>query len=772
MAITDEQLQRYWEANPQELERAVASNPGMFGLSSQQDFNVGMPVAASQRPEPVGSGMMSGITNQQLENYWRQNPQALQSAIQQDPMAFLSQGLQNNFGQYSAYETALNTQTNAGYNPAQFVNDLRMQEDLAYVPGTGSGGEAFTNRQTEAKNEAFNLAEQLGMPLINEQGLALNTGFVYSKDGFIVKPGDGPVGEYNIVPERQGSSSAQFMTDVGIPLLLSTVAGPLAPTFGTIGAGAAAGGLASAGGGGNLEDIARGALTGGALAGLGEFLSPSPNVVGPDGLSNVVTNTASGAAANVAPNLAAQNTSLFDAVTGALRAQNPVGSLARGTLTSAVGQAIMNGEISLEDALKGGLITLGVDTVTDVFGDTRQTNDGNLELGVDTLNGRTIVDPDELARLTNTTDVYTLLGPEGILSKVTGLDVPYLPTTWLGNSLDFIDDILGTNLGGRPIVDPGGRFEDEARSKFEEETRIYQESLEDAERAYMNAEIGGREYNDILDLIESGYSNATTNIRNDFLRNTQRYDERFFDVFTPRGESPLVGIYENNPVASSGPIVTGTPGGSGGSGSPSGSGGAFGEGGPSAGGLPSAGVGTVFTDVRDDEDVEPAENIDEQEEAESLIEEDILGPGDVDTIGGVSSDSPLQSTTDDVDIDDVDKLPEGAGTDDVQGTVDDLVQGGGGVDDLVGSVDTVPSTVDAIPPGSGGGSLPVEQFVAALASTLPGGGGGGGRRRGGLFDGGKEQAKDFMANIEYIVPLLQQMNIPLEDFLAMWMNRE
>jgi hypothetical protein len=43
MAITDEQLQRYWEANPQELERAVASNPGMFGLSSQQDFNVGVP---------------------------------------------------------------------------------------------------------------------------------------------------------------------------------------------------------------------------------------------------------------------------------------------------------------------------------------------------------------------------------------------------------------------------------------------------------------------------------------------------------------------------------------------------------------------------------------------------------------------------------------------------------------------------------------------------------------------------------------------------------
>jgi hypothetical protein len=758
MAITDEQLQRYWEANPQELERAVASNPGMFGLSSQQDFNVGVTGAASQR-EPVGSGMMSGITNQQLENYWRQNPQALQSAIQQDPMAFLSQGLQNNFGQYSAYETALNTQTNAGYNPAQFVNDLRMQEDLAYVPGTGSGGEAFTNRQTEAKNEAFNLAEQLGMPLINEQGLALNTGFVYSKDGFIVKPGDGPVGEYNIVPERQGSSSAQFMTDVGIPLLLSTVAGPLAPTFGTIGAGAAAGGLASAGGGGNLEDIARGALTGGALAGLGEFLSPSPNVVGPDGLSNVVTNTASGAAANVAPNLAAQNTSLFDAVTGALRAQNPVGSLARGTLTSAVGQAIMNGEISLEDALKGGLITLGVDTVTDVFGDVRQTNDGNLIPGVDTLDGRLITQAD-VDRLTNTSDVYTLLGPEGILSQLTGLDVPYLPTTWAGNALDFVDDILGTNLGGRPIVDPGGRFGEELEARYDE---IEGNRLSENQANLQEYNSGNISYEELLKRNMEGMDFAKTALdaaEENFLRNTQRYDERFFDVFTPRGESPLVGIYENNPVAAGGPIVTGTPGGS-----SSSSGGAN-----VGGGLPSAGAGTVFTDVRDDEDVranedvEVAEGLEEEEEIEDIIEE-------VEELeSGIDEDSPLQST---VDNDDDDELSSGTGgTDDVQGTVDDLVQGGGGVDDLVGSVDTVPSTVDAIPPGSGGGSLPVEQFVAALASTLPGGGGGGGRRRGGLFDGGKEQAKDFMANIEYIVPMLQQMNIPLEDFLVMWMNRE
>ena len=346
MAIRPEQLEAYWAANPGALQQAVQSNPSAFTQPSgmMADVNVGMP-AIGQRDAQATQAQPVSLTDEQVTQYWQQNPDALSQAIQQNPMGFLSGGLQQNFSNWQNYENALTNIEPGGYDPAKFARDLRLEQDLAYVPGSGSGGEAGTDRQTAASNEAFRLAERLGMPLVNEQGLGLNTGFTYTRDGMIFKPADGTVGEYNIVPERTGSSSANFMTDVGIPLLLSTIAGPLSPTFGTVGAGAFAGGLTGAAQGGDLEDIARGALAGGALAGLGEYLAPTPTAgtVGADGLSNVVTNTASGAAAQVAPNLAQQTGGLFDKATGLLRSQNPVGSLARGSLTSAVGQAIMNG---------------------------------------------------------------------------------------------------------------------------------------------------------------------------------------------------------------------------------------------------------------------------------------------------------------------------------------------------------------------------------------------------------------------------------------------
>jgi hypothetical protein len=160
-----------------------------------------------------------------------------------------------------------------------------------------------------------------------------------------------------------------------------------------------------------------------------------------------------------------------------LEAKNIGGSLARGVARDAVTQAIVDGKLDIQDAIEAGLINVGVDMGVDLFKDSMDTNDGALEEGVDTVDGKAM-DAADVERLTNTTDLYGLLGENGLLGKL-GLDVGYLPTDLVGDALD------GLGIGTRP-------------------------------------------YQDL------------------------RYDERFFDTTTPRGDVQMQGIWETNPYAHTG----------------------------------------------------------------------------------------------------------------------------------------------------------------------------------------------------------------------------
>jgi len=52
-----------------------------------------------------------------------------------------------------------------------------------------------------------------------------------------------------------------------------------------------------------------------------------------------------------------------------------------------------------------------------------------------------------------------------------------------------------------------------------------------------------------------------------------------------------------------------------------------------------------------------------------------------------------------------------------------------------------------------------------------GGGGGGGAGKGGMLGGGAEW-EDFMARLSYVAPIIQALNIPLEDFMKAWMEKK
>lgn len=510
MALTPEQLQAYWDANPQALEQAIADNPSAFGIQpsgmmAQQQ--VTQPVETNQVTQPT----QSGLSDAALLDYWAQNPDALQQAIQQDPFSFLSKGLQQNYASWQDYENALTDIAPGAYDTAKFLRDLRLEQDLAYVPGTGSGGEARTDRQTAAMNEAFKIAEQLGMPLVNEQGMGLNTGFVYTRDGMIFKPQEGTVGEYNIVPERTGSSAANFMTDVGIPLLVAGATGDVASLAG-LGASsnAALSSLLSQAATGNIDpqQILTSAATAGLLQGLGSegFLSD----VVPEEFSNIYS------------------------------AQNVGGSFVQGTTNSIIAQAIANGEISLEDALKSGLITTGVDVATDLYKDALQTRDAQELLSGTSLQGsRVNMTPEEALRLENTSDLYGLLGEQGLLSKV-GLDVGYLPTDWIGGAADLLQGFTGRTTA---IIDG-------------QEYRVLQDEYGDTFVVNPDGTLNTTITADDLDVaLQSGNlfdASREGNILGEFLPGVDqnRYDERYFDVTTQRdSNAPLQGIFEKNPYA-------------------------------------------------------------------------------------------------------------------------------------------------------------------------------------------------------------------------------
>ena len=305
---------------------------------------------------------------------------------------------------------------------------------------------------------------------------------------------DGP---YINVEQRERSGTGQLMEGIVKSGIGAIATAGLAPVLGLSGSGMLTGagkaalssGISGASRGDlDLENIAKSAAVGGVLGG--------------DLIGNV-------------PGLG-----------DAYKARNFGGAFIRGGVNDLVKQGIMTGEISIEEAAKAGLLQSGIETGKDVWGDVRQTNDGNLIEGVDTINGLPM-GPEDIERLTNTSDLYGLLGENGFLGKL-GIDVGYMPTDYLGDALDFADNLTGglLDLGGRPMEN----INEAAR---EAQARI--DALPDDMPLEEKAKIIG-------------------SIQDDFYRDTARYDERFFDLTTERSDgAPLTGIYDRNPYGSNEP---------------------------------------------------------------------------------------------------------------------------------------------------------------------------------------------------------------------------
>jgi hypothetical protein len=514
-------------------------------------------------------------------DYWAQNPEALQTATQQDPMAFLSKALQQNFEKYSGYESALQSGQNTGYDPAQFVNDLRMSEDLAYVPGTGSGGEAAQQRFSDAYYDTINLVEQSGMPLINQEGLGLNTGFVYTDGDFIFKPGDGPVGEYNVKPEGRGSDVGNFMLNTGIPLIVAgATAGAFAPAGGAAGTGTAATGTTGTAAGGATGSS--GLLSGVSLGSVGQ---------------NIGTNAL----------IQAATTGTIDPTSLALAGLTPVvdtqfsqlgGGFLQGAATGATMEGIrgaVTGDFDIGDIAKAGLTGGAQAAAVDFLRDTLQTaefspeNVAQIEADIEQYSQMTPAErlamqqsspvqfarleaadqlyrnalsgagptTEQMARLYQTSDLGKLVGPQGLLGG------EYLDTSWLESGINAVGGVLdpvldwvdNPNIAGMELS-PGALdvYQDVlggvgSAASLGAEGLSYLltgESPQEPNLAKFPAgtvdefgtDVSGQ-YVDPQGIVDYLYSTSQAN----------RYDERFFDTEAPRSEDARYtpGVYEQNP---------------------------------------------------------------------------------------------------------------------------------------------------------------------------------------------------------------------------------
>lgn len=161
----------------------------------------------------------------------------------------LEQYLQGNYNNWTSYEQNVDgaAQGLLGLGSGVSLNDLRLSQDLAHVPGSGSGGEAATNRGRDASNSAWSAVRQSGQPLyqdVNGQRVYMNTGWGYVDGDYVVSPGDdAPIGTYSVVGQKRGDG----LTDVMLPIMAGLAGGPIA--------GAIAGSVEGGGGGPGFGDL-------------------------------------------------------------------------------------------------------------------------------------------------------------------------------------------------------------------------------------------------------------------------------------------------------------------------------------------------------------------------------------------------------------------------------------------------------------------------------------------------------------------------------------
>jgi len=414
----------------------------------------------------------------------------------------------------------------------------------------GQVAKAIDRVQATQTADAHKAAEAAGVPLVkveNGEVKVLNTGYgghpgiqakqlgMESPTGHFEYKGDAEIGEYNTLQAQlrdDPTGLARVLTEGG-PLLAAAVVG-LAT------GGAALGALAP---GATAATAGAGALAGsGAAAALGSTAAQQwmAQDFDAEGLLKAgATGALSGGVLSKVPGF------------GSVYADDSViGSLTRHTTNDAVSQAINDGSLDIEDAIKAGLLGTGADIVVDAFGDTKQTNDNNLEVDRDKIDGDDII-PDDIRRIGNTTDLHGILGKEGLLSKI-GLNPEnvgslftedgYLRTDYLGDALDFI------GMGGRPMVNvdqESGRLREEQG----ENKRLYLEEKARLDQQLADGDITLPEYRKLITHQNNVRSTEWDRIQQNYYDNTAPYDPRFLAPFTPKGESIYSGIHERNPIA-------------------------------------------------------------------------------------------------------------------------------------------------------------------------------------------------------------------------------
>ena len=258
-------------------------------------------------------------------------------------------------------------------------------------------------------------------------------------------------------------------------LVAGALGGGTSATFGSV----------ASGQGFDPEEIAKGALTGAASGWLSE-----------GGLSELVGDNAF--------------TQVYDS-------PNVVGAFTKGAVNDALISGAQ-GDFDLEDSALAGLVNVGTRIVGDIFADADQTKDGSITQDT-TVDGVRLGDMPPLeraqafARLSNSTDLYGLLGEGGLLDTIGISGVGYLPTDYIGDAMNF----LGI---GDPV---------EGVRKAQEERQQKIDDLSPALSAEQRAE-------------------AIAGIDREYEAEIQRFDERDFIIDRTRGEGEQSGIWEFNDV--------------------------------------------------------------------------------------------------------------------------------------------------------------------------------------------------------------------------------
>lgn len=167
------------------------------------------------------------MTPEQLQKYWQENPDALKQAVAENPMGFLSSQMQKNFNEYKGKEQGVQNPTSltdrlAGEDFA-YVPGGRVQ-------GVLTGGAYLPEQQQLASTSSLNLIDRLGLPKykdIDGQRVYLNTGFGYTDGDYSIRPQkDAPIGSYSVVGVKDRGKGKTDAT-LGLLGMASGIINPL-----------------------------------------------------------------------------------------------------------------------------------------------------------------------------------------------------------------------------------------------------------------------------------------------------------------------------------------------------------------------------------------------------------------------------------------------------------------------------------------------------------------------------------------------------------------